>query len=206
MARHDDFTSLALWSQKIHDFNHDILVNSSSARDRARLRCISGDSAGVWLEPCPIASCGLSFTPAEFSILSRWWLGLNLVPVCTTPYCTSCGDAMDAFGDHALCCKKAGMIERHTHVVQFFWHLATAAGLHVDVEVRAGDNLRPADLLLSHWKGGGPLAVDVSISHPLAPSRSVAAVLSGNDSANEAERDKHTKYDSVCQAAHLLSV
>ena len=131
MARHDDFTSLALWSQKIHDFNHDILVNSSSARDRARLRCISGDSAGVWLEPCPIASCGLSFTPAEFSILSRWWLGLNLVPVCTTPYCTSCGDAMDAFGDHALCCKKAGMIERHTHVVQFFWHLATAAGLHV---------------------------------------------------------------------------
>ena len=71
-------------------------------------------------------------------------VGLNLVPVCTTHYCTSCDEAMDVFGDYALCCKKSGMIERHTLVVQFFCQPATAARLLMDVEVRAADNLRPA--------------------------------------------------------------
>ena len=81
--------------------------------------------------------------------------------------------------------------------------MISATGTRVDTEVMVSNGSRPADLLLHHWKGGGPAAVDVSVTHPLCPSLPYHRLQNGHDSANKVESEKHTHYDSQCSADHI---
>ena len=57
----------------------------------------------------------------------------------------------------------------------------------------------PADFLLSHWQGGGPCAVDVSVVHPIAPSAPVCGVKGGTEAVTGMERVKFAKYADACR-------
>ena len=201
---HHDFCSLSWWGQQLAVRARDMLFDQSHGRDRARLRCTSDTCAGAWLDPCPTEALGLRLTHAEYSILLKWWLGINLLALGSIHTCSSCGDTMDAFGDHLLCCKKGGLIQRHTTICKQLWHMSTAAGLHATCEVSLNGRTRPADILLSHWRGGGPCAIDVAVVHPLAPSIPCHAVKSGLESVNAMERVKHNKYDEGCRQSSVV--
>ena len=117
--------------------------------------------------------------------------------------CRSCGEPLDVYGDHFLCCRKAGLIQRHTAVVQALWHQCTAAGFHATPEVSIDGRTRPADLLLTHWKGGGPCALDIAVVHPLAPSLPFAAVKTGREAIESMERVKRAKYAESCEKSNV---
>ena len=133
----------------------------------------------------------------------KWWLGVSLTTPSVSATCPSCGDALDSFGDHLLCCRKGGFYQRHTAVVRQLWHMCTAAGLTASCEVSFDGSTRPADLLVPHWKGGGPLANDVSVVHPLAPSQDAQAVRSGTEYQDRVEKSKSRKYAEACAQSNV---
>ena len=94
-------------------------------------------------------------------------------------------------------------MERHSAVVGFLWHLATAAGLCTDTDKGVGGAERPGDLLISFWKGAGPLAVDAVIVHFLNPSTPYTSIRTGNEAVTEAEHKKREKHGPACAEARV---
>ena len=88
------------------------LMENASLRDRARLRTVSSEGAGAWLNVVPSQDLNLVFEPREFTSLLRFWLGMPVLDgVCACPWC---GQAQDRFGYHALTCRKTGLkVLRH---------------------------------------------------------------------------------------------
>ena len=204
-AFHLDYCSLRWWTEQIYKHDKDNLRDQSSGRDCARLACLSANSL-AWLNACPTAALGLRLQPSEFSVLNKLYLGEPVLPQSVTLNCELCADSMDAYGDHLLCCRKSGFIQRHQTVAKQLWHMCTAAGFNATCEVSVSGRSRPADILLPHWQGGGPCAIDVSIVHPLAPSTSCHAVKTGREAVEAMERVKHSKYDQCCNESNVTLI
>ena len=77
---------------------------------------------------------------------------------------------MDSFGDHLLCCNKAEFYSRHEAVVKILTAFLAAAGLRVANEVQVDGRQRPADIFVDRWTTADPAAIDVTVTHALAPS------------------------------------
>ena len=148
---HPDFCSLRWWANQVSQQTYNLLV------DRALIRCLTDRHANAWLQPCPTENLGLRLTPAEYTVLCKLQLGEPLFPGDSeAAVCGACGEAADPFGDQFLCCRKGGLIQRHTAIASQLWRICTAAGVPARPEVSLNNRMRPADLLLSHWQGGGP--------------------------------------------------
>ena len=198
-----DQGNLWWWNERRANHAYEQVLRSASARDCARLRCQADSEAGSWLQACPSSGLGLRLNPTEFMVLLRWWLGIPLVPADTSLSCPSCGDSMDCFGDHLLCCKLGGFWTRHKAIVDMLYHFGRAAGLTVTLEVAIGGLERPADLMFSPWKGSGPLAVDPAVVHPLAPSTSYAAIKNGSEAIEFKARVKSNHYSEKCSESNV---
>ena len=108
------------------------IFNTSTIRDQARLHAVvhsSGVSSG-WLKDIPQPTLGLAFSPHEFVIAVRLWLGVPLFPLYTLymgkgwvflfSHCTLCIclSVIDQFGDHLLGCSHGPLrIQRHDALV-----------------------------------------------------------------------------------------
>ena len=105
------------------------IFNTSTIRDQARLRAVahsSGVSSG-WLKAIPQPTLGLAFSPHEFVIAVRLWLGVPLFPLL--PLCTYLS-VIDQFGDHLLGCSHGPLrIQRHDALVSIVHH----ALLHIHI-------------------------------------------------------------------------
>ena len=62
--------------------------------------------------------------------------------------------------------------------------MCTAAGFNATCEVSISGRCRPADILLPHWQGGGPCAIDVSVVRPLASSVHAHTVKTGREAVD----------------------
>ena len=115
----------------------------------------------------PSVAMGTVLSDVDYRSLCRWWLGLPLLPQgCILPPCTACGEALDTYGDHLVCCSHNGVTRRH-HAMRDAWSaLLTKAGVSHAKEVEAPSGNRPADLLLKAWDKGTDMAVDLTVSHP----------------------------------------
>ena len=116
--------------------------------------------------------------------------------------CPFCDGPSDIFGDHVLCCKKAEFYSRHQAVVEFLSQYIRAAGIKVENDVQIGGRQRPADLLITRWTGLLPLAGDVVVTHPLAPSLGLSSAAAAAAVRNKATRKK-AKYAELV-AVHNL--
>ena len=74
------FCSLKWWSLQINQHTYHLLLNRSSARDRALFRCLTDRHTNTWLQPCPTENLGLRLTPAEYTALSKLHLGTSASP------------------------------------------------------------------------------------------------------------------------------
>ena len=86
--------------------------------------------------------------------------------------CPRCHAAQDPFGDHALSCRNNGSYFRHNVAREVFRDLISSAGFSVkpgEAQVPHAPHKR-ADLLVNSFCDGKPLALDVSLIHPLQPS------------------------------------
>ena len=77
---HADFCSLKWWSLQINNHTYNMLLDRSSARDRALIRCLTDRHANSWLQPCSTENLGLRLIPAEYTVLSKLHLGVPLFP------------------------------------------------------------------------------------------------------------------------------
>ena len=104
-------------------------------------------------------------------MLLKWWLG---IPLCTPPIsapCGRCGVQADPFGDHAVVCPLARIVQRHRVVVEALQLGLQAANITTVLEQQVGSSGdRPADILAHLASGADPVAIDVTVVHPLLPS------------------------------------
>ena len=185
-----------LWTDALHECNSALLESCLPTRMRRLRELASGAHAGSWLlSPTPQHQSG-KWASSEWRLLLMWRLGSPLgLPVM----CVACGVCQDAFGDHALSCASMGMYKRHNTMRDVFVDLANAAGLQCRTSVGLpGTNLVPADLFLPAFSDV-PAAVDVSVVHPLHPSRSAQAAVTAGESAELRAQEKVSFYGEHCR-------
>ena len=159
------------WADQFNALEAKRLLNHGAVRDQARIRCQQGPSAYGWLQVLPNSACRTSFSNRDYTSLLRSWLGLPLFFAPSDTFkCPACGDQADAFGDHFVCCTRNGGTERHTAVREELVNVCLAGSIPVEKEQGCFNLTRDADLLFRGWKKGGPLAVDITVTHPMAPS------------------------------------
>ena len=74
---------------------------------------------------------------------------------------------MDIFGDHSVSCNGISCVPRHNLVAEALASAALSTGIIIEREVAVAGKETPADLLLKGLPSCHPLAVDVTIVHPL---------------------------------------
>ena len=104
-----------------------------AVRDRVRRFIQKGPLATGWLRTLP--SKARHIPDAEFRLLLTWRLGLPILRTgVTLPGCPLCGEAIDPFGDHFVCCDRNGCTQRHNAVRDAFFAMCVRAGMAVEKE------------------------------------------------------------------------
>ncbi|KAL5509256.1 hypothetical protein EMCRGX_G004594 [Ephydatia muelleri] len=189
-------------SGKLDDRVFNMLLNSSSVADKARLLSVSSPHAASWLSVVPSENLGLHLDPPVFQVAIKWWLGLDTSEGSQCALCP--GSTLDHLGHHAVTCKYGGdVVSRHNRIRDIL--VETCRRAHIGVKVEVGNNLsrdhsktRPADILLPNWFLGRTAALDVSITSPLNPVTLLEAGVSATAAAQATEARKHQANDPKC--------
>ena len=110
--------------------------------------------------------------------------------------CPLCMQPINVYGDHAICCAKAGdLITRHNTLRNLVNKIASDGLLNPVMEKKGilgpTTGRRPGDVTIPNWANGVGLAIDLAVTSPLIKS-SVRLVNPGEEYG--ASR-KHRKYD-----------
>ena len=73
------------------------------------------------------------------------------------------------FSEVVPCCNKVEFYTRHQVIVKCLTAFVAASGIRTTNEVQVGGRERPADIFLDRWTTTEPAAVDVTVTHLLAP-------------------------------------
>ena len=153
-------------------------------------------NGGLWLQALPKTQDWQQFSPQEWQSLLRARIGLPLYPENSS--CVACGQCLDPYGDHAQCCAGSGLYRRHNRVRDAVWRLAKVAGWDPILEAHLPNSLvRPGDILL-RAKGPRPVAIDVTVVHPMRPSGPPALRNNPHTAAEAAEKLKTAKMQDEC--------
>ena len=189
-------------SGKLDDRVFNMLLNSSSVADKARLLSVSSPHAASWLSVVPSENLGLHLDPPVFQVAIKWWLGLDTSEGSQCALCP--GSTLDHLGHHAVTCKYGGDVVSHHYRIRDIL-VETCRRAHIGVKVEVGNNLsrdhsktRPADILLPNWFLGRTAALDVSITSPLNPVTLLEAGVSATAAAQATEARKHQANDPKC--------
>ena len=208
--------------------HHQKLLSNSSIIDRAQLRSASSQYAGLQFIILPNAAEHTIITP-YFNQSVR--LRLNLPPHdMSTSYCDvqQCGkilvDTIDVTHHHFSCrqLKRKEITFRHDLIVNTVLRIARDAGYATHREPRIIDDLQtstqPDATLYSLHSNRQPIFIDVSVTHPCAPSYVHAAgrarhpppqVISDASTSSLAsashptiKQREHTKINYYAQVTH----
>lgn len=201
IANHDLFdswTQQKTWSLLQDEFHSSILEETLSPRNQKLRELFSGAHAGQWLASPTPQFPTQRWPSAEWQTLLQWRLGL---PLGLPEHCTFCGSAQDAYGDHVLCCKAAGVYGRHNVLRDTVADLLRDCGCESRTEVvLPGTALRPADVFTPAFPGDSAMAIDVSVVHPLHLAHNATATVSAGDAAQKREAAKVQQYDDKCSS------
>eukprot|EP00731_Ephydatia_muelleri_P015211 Em0008g931a len=189
-------------SGKLDDRVFNMLLNSSSVADKARLLSVSSPHAASWLSVVPSENLGLHLDPPVFQVAIKWWLGLDTSEGSQCALCP--GSTLDHLDHHAVTCKYGGdVVSRHNRIRDIL--VETCRRAHIGVKVEVGNNLsrdhsktHPADILLPNWFLGRTAALDVSITSLLNPVTLLEAGVSATAAAQATEARKHQANDPKC--------
>ena len=210
-ARHALFSQWcqqSAWTEELHGAQSTAFDQAVTARLGALRKSQESPGAGLWLTAIPGKTLGhggpeCAFSAEEWQLLLRARVGAPCFP--SGSCCAGCGALMDVFGDHALCCPSTGMYRHHNRIRDTLFHLAQAANWNPLLEAPLGSSLeRPADVLLRASADTRPVAVDVTVQHPLRLSASAAVRADVSISTEQAERTKEKARLAVCSQAGWL--
>ena len=146
--------------------------------------------------------------PDDYRLGLKWLLGLPVLsPEGESATCPACGNEVDIYGDHLLCCRRNNYYGRHFAVQESLATMAQAGGqpfvreapltkTNRDIQ---GAALRPADLLLRALQGGVDTAVDVTVVHPLQAREMPWTKEKADAFLKQAETRKTNKYRAACE-------
>ena len=191
-AASQQFTSL-----KFDEARHKWLLDTApNDREFQRLSRVAQPHACGFITAIPSNEDGYDtiFEPRNFRTAIQYRLGIPVVDSDST--CPMCTQPIDIFGDHAVCCTKAGdLIVRHNNLRNLVDSIASD-GLLSPVMEKKGilgptSGRRPGDVTIPIWKDGKGLAIDVAVTSSLNKSN-VRIIQPCEDYA---EFQKHKKYD-----------
>ena len=153
-------------------------------RQKATFLAATAPHSGDWLNALPIASCGLRLDDEAVRVAVALRLGLG---VCV-PHSCSCGENVDAWGQHAFVCKHAsGRTQRHHALNDVIARSFASAGIPVAKEptgIYRDSVKRPDGVTLVPWQSGRALTWDVTVAATLAdsyvPASSVTAAAAAD--------------------------
>jgi hypothetical protein len=158
----------------------------------------SGAHAGLWLlSPSPLQQPA-KWDSVEWQSLLRWRLGISQE---LSLVCEACGCSQDCMGDHSLCCTASGLYGRHNYIRDTLASALRSMNFPCRTEVALpGTELVPADIFVPTLAEDSPTAIDVSVVHPLQPSRSASATVTAGTFAETRAASKVTMYGEKCTA------
>jgi hypothetical protein len=179
---------------------HSYWIRISPAADPHRLRSQGGQLSNAWMSVIPHRALRTDIEDSDYRLLLRWWMGLPILPTGRTlPACPLCGDPVDAFGDHFVCCEKNGITQRHHALRDAIFDVLARGAIPAAKEVVSAHRNRPADILLVAWERGRDVAVDVTVTHPLAPSCYPLVLQRVGQHCRRAETNKVTAEAEMCR-------
>ena len=200
-----------LLSTERHQTMFDRLKLNSTPRSRNLMLACTMSHASDWLLAPPIPALGLGLHSEVFRTALKFRLS---IPLFSEPFkCTSlssssreqCGDEMDIFGDHAICCHHGtSLVFRHNNIRDILGHSARAAGLAaVVIEKKdqvSGSKAKPGDISVQQYhRGYETSAFDVTITHPLQKKFIEVAMEEAGVVAQDAHDRKLLKSLKVCK-------
>ena len=187
------------WSDHLQQAIRRSLPPVSTTRDTCRLQLQQGLHSSSWLAAVPHKGVPSLLTGPEFRTALRWWLGLPLCAPASPLLCPLCGESADVYGDHWLCCSSSLLTRRHNSLRDFLASFLRSHSFPCTTEVTIGGKERPADVALEGFEPR-PLAIDLTISHPLKPSATRDPDTVGLY-LRRREEEKLNKYSSLCANA-----
>ena len=187
------------WSDHLQQAVRRSLPPVSTTRDACRLQLQQSLHSSAWLAAVPHKGVPSLLTASEFRTTLRWWLGLPLCAPAAPLLCPLCGEAADVYGDHWLCCSSSLLTRRHNSLRDYLAQFLRTNGFPCSTEVTIGGKERPADVALEGFESR-PLAMDLTISHPLKPSAARDPDTVGRY-LRRREEEKLNKYSSLCATA-----
>ena len=167
----------------------------------ARLRSQEGPIANGWMSVLPCKALRTDINDVDYRVLLHWWLGLPLLPIgCTPPGCPACGEPVDPFGDHFVCCPKNGITRRHNALRDAIFEVLVQNAIPAAKEVTSRNRKRPADILLVAWERGRDVAVDLTVTHPLGLASYPFVVDNAARHCQRAEAAKQAAEGDLCCA------
>ena len=190
-------------SQKVDEYSAKQLFDEAEKeRDKARLKSVSMQHAGDWLNAVPVKALGLNLRPREFTASVKYRLGLKVYS--SSGDCIACGQSSDEFGDHAVGCSSEGeRIFRHNTLRDALHMTAKQASLSPAKEQSAllpGSAEKPADVYLPGWANGRDAALDISVVSPLQQQLIKKAAEEIGSAAERRNKEQMAKYYNICQS------
>ena len=177
-----------------------LLESAPSTRARALALSSSIPHSGDWLSVVPSRQLGLHFLDQEFRLCSHYWLGVHLSSESFP--CTVCSSPIDVYGDHQVGCRgNRDLIRRHDAVRDVLYAAAQSAALAPRKEMPSlipGSSSRPADIFLPQWKGGRPVALDITVISSLQEQTLNNASLVQGSALGVAEAQKLSAHAADC--------
>ena len=158
----------------------------------------------------PSADLGYVLTPPEFTVLLKWWCGMDVFDSVFA--CPSCGCAMDRGGYHALTCRHAGTLGvRHNALREIFLDFLGRAGIkgcsREAPSLLPGSAARPADIFVPNVAAAQSACLDFAVTHTQQPNILQCASVCGGAAAEQYETAvKEDKFGADCKKAGLLLV
>ena len=167
-------------SDEQHEAIFKQIKERSSTRMQNLLLACAMPHASDWLHAPPIPGLGLSMRSGSFRTAMKFRLGMPLLesglkcPATSNKSGDTCGEELDVFGDHALCCHYGpSRCFRHNQLRDILGHTAKAAGLSaVVIEKKnqiSGSKKKPGDITIQQYhRGFSSSAFDVTVAPSFA--------------------------------------
>ena len=174
-----------------------VAASAKDPRDASRIRAVASVKTASLFSGLPNARLGTRLSNDVFTVSVALRLG---VAVAAPGVCV-CGCSLDAYGDHALVCRRgAGRYGRHTEINSRLKGALAEAGVSSILEptgLTRSDGNRPDGATVLPYSRGVPMAWDATIIHSCAFSYLHASANSSGAAAAAAKERKKTKYASL---------
>lgn len=170
------------------------LLEEATGVDLARLKAVSRNESGAWLQALPSPHLGTLLDSDSLRVAAALRLGCN---ICEIHACI-CGSTVETNGHHALSCNRChGRFPRHHALNDLIRRALISANVPCVLEppgLSRSDGKRPDGLTLVPWQRGRSLIWDATCVNTFATSHLPHTMNVAGAAAETAARNKHVKY------------